>query len=128
MSSTAFDLEIWPPQLSKEQLELLSQLAATYALSHGLLYLPPAEHQPMIPNAAIHAPFSLCPSLFPRQLFEKSKRIQRTYNILYARIAMDEQFLDHVMGAEQGLGRVDDFIGRLWAGWKQLREVGLTQV
>ena len=126
--STAFDLENWPPQLSKKQLELLTQLAASYALCHGLLYLPPAEHQPVITNAAIHAPFSLFPSLFPRQLFEKSKRIQRAYNILYARIAMNEQFLDHVMGAEEGLGKVDDFIGRLWTGWKQLREVGLAQV
>jgi len=122
------DLENWPPQLSKEQLELLILLAASYSLCCGVIYLPPAEHQPVIPNAAIPAPFSLFPSLFPRHLFKRSKRIQRAFNILYARIAMNEQFLDRVMGAEQGLGKVDDFIGTLWAGWKQLREVGLAQV
>ena len=41
---------------------------------------------------------------------------------------MDEEFLDKVMGAEQGVGRVDDFIGQLWTGWKQLRDKGLAQV
>ncbi len=41
---------------------------------------------------------------------------------------MDTDFLDAVMGAEQGLGKVDQFIGQLWKGWKQLREEGLAQV
>ena len=41
---------------------------------------------------------------------------------------MDEEFLDRVMGADQGIGKVDDFIGQLWRGWKQLRDEGLVQV
>lgn len=41
---------------------------------------------------------------------------------------MDDDFLDTVMGAEQGLGKVDPFIGQLWKGWKQLREGQLAQV
>ncbi|KAH9480659.1 Glutathione synthetase [Psilocybe cubensis] len=40
---------------------------------------------------------------------------------------MDEEFLDRVMGAEKGVGKVDDFIGELWRGWKRLRENGLAQ-
>ncbi|KAJ3518188.1 hypothetical protein NLJ89_g32 [Agrocybe chaxingu] len=43
------------------------------------------------------------------------------------RIAMDEEFLDRVMGADEGVGKVDDFIGQLWKLWKQLRDAGLTQ-
>ena len=42
---------------------------------------------------------------------------------------MDEEFLDEIMGAETGVGKVDDFIGQLWTGWKRLRdESGLVQV
>lgn len=123
-----FTFAAWPPELSKEQLETLTLYATTYALSSGLTYLPPAEHQPTIPTAVIYAPFALLPSPFPRRLFEKAQRLQRSYNILYAHIAMDVGFLDRVMGAEQGVGSVDSFIGQLWKGWKQLREIGLAQV
>lgn len=118
----------WPPALSKAQLDALTLYATTYALSHGLLYLPPSQPQPKIPSGAIHAPLSLFPSPIPRRLFERAKKIQHTYNVLYARIAMDEEFLDTVMGTEAGVGKVDDFIGQLWTGWKQLRDAGLAQV
>lgn len=128
MQAQPFDFGSWPPSLSPVQLEALTLYATTYAISHGLLYLPPAEHQPVIPSAAIHAPISLFPSPFPRKLFELGLRLQKTFNILYSRIAMDEEFLDQIMGAETGVGKVDDFIGRLWTGWKQLRDEGLVQV
>ncbi|KAF8964259.1 glutathione synthase [Flammula alnicola] len=126
-SGSTFDFASWPPSLSKSQLETLTLYATTYALSHGLLYLPPTDRQPIVPSAAIHAPISLFPSPIPRELFEQGRRIQRIYNILYARIAMDEEFLDEIMGSETGVGKVDDFIGQLWTGWKQLRDVGLAQ-
>lgn len=125
---SSFDYASWPPALSNVQLEALTLYATTYALSHGLLYLPQAEHQPTVPSAAIHAPVSLFPSPVPRALFEHGRRIQRIYNILYARIAMDDDFLDEIMGAEKGVGKVDDFIGQLWTGWKRLRDAGLVQV
>jgi glutathione synthase len=118
----------WPPVLSAVQLEDLTLQATTYAFSNGLLYLPPTQPQPPAPTTSIHAPLSLFPSPIPRHLFHLAKRLQRTYNILYARIAMDEEFLDSVMGADQGVGRVDDFIGQLWSGWKGLRDEGLVQV
>lgn len=41
---------------------------------------------------------------------------------------MDDDFLDEIMGAEKGVGKVDDFIGQLWTGWKRLRDAGLVQV
>ncbi|TFK40501.1 glutathione synthase [Crucibulum laeve] len=125
--SAEFDFSQWPPALSKTQLDALTLYSTTYALSHGLLYLPLIKPQPPIPSAAIHAPLSLFPSPFPRKLFDLARRIQRTYDTLYARIAMDEDFLDEIMGAETGVGKVDDFIGQLWKGWKQLRDDGLVQ-
>jgi glutathione synthase len=47
---------------------------------------------------------------------------------LYSRVALDEEFLDKVMGVEGGVGKVDDFIGQLWGGWKALRDEGIDQV
>jgi glutathione synthase len=120
----------WPPPLSDDDLASLNLLATSYALSHGLLYLSvPDGPPPTSPSAAIHAPLSLLPSPFPRRLFEEAKRLQRIYNILYARIAQDTEFLDAVMGAEDGVGRVDEFTGQLWKGWLQARKVeGYKQV
>ena len=118
----------WPPEITDEQRENLTLLATTYALSHGLIYLPPADVQPPAPTSAIHAPLALFPSPFPRKQFLLAKELQSTYNALYARIAMDEEFLDRVMGAEHGVGRVDEFTGELWKIWKRLRVQGITQV
>ncbi|KAJ7276425.1 hypothetical protein B0H12DRAFT_1085349 [Mycena haematopus] len=111
----------WPPTLSEAQLEALTLYSTTYALSHGLMYLPAVKPQPPIPNSAIHAPLAVFPSPFPLRLFSLARRLQSTYNILYARIAMDVEFLDNVMGAVDGVGKVDDFVGQLWTGWKNLR-------
>lgn len=123
-----FDYASWPPTLTETQLEELTVYATTYALSHGLLYLPPVRPLPKVPSAAIHAPLALFPSPFPRKLFEQAKKLQGIYNVLYSRIALDEEFLDDVMGAENGVGKVDDFTGQLWRGWKALRDEGIDQV
>ncbi|KAI0780868.1 glutathione synthase [Trametes elegans] len=117
----------WPPEVTDEQRDTLTLLAATYALTHGLVYLPPADVQPPVPTSAIHAPLALFPSPFPRAQFELAQRLQKTYNTLYARVALDEDFLDRVMGAEQGVGRADKFTGELWRIWKRLRDQGINQ-
>jgi glutathione synthase len=101
--------------------------SALYALGHGLMFLPPSSTI-RAPAIAQHAPFSLFPSLYPRRLFNLAKRLQHTYNVLYARIAMDATFLDGVMGEETGIGKVDPFMGRLWRVWKDHREEGIVQV
>lgn len=128
--STAFDFASWPPKLSPDDQETLTELAKTYALSHGLLYLPPGitPTQALSPSSAIHAPISLFPSPLPKSLYERAKTLQTLYNILYARVAMDAAFLDKIMGSDEGVGRVDDFVEQLWKGWKALRDEGLSQV
>ncbi|KAK0489110.1 hypothetical protein IW261DRAFT_1548042 [Armillaria novae-zelandiae] len=118
----AFKFSEWPPALTDSQLEALHLQASTYALAHGLLYLP--VQPPLLPTSAIHAPLSLLPSPFPRRLFDFAQRIQSTYNVLYSRIAMDEDFLDQIMGTERGVGKVDTFTGQLWSGWKEIRDRG----
>ncbi|KAJ8521703.1 hypothetical protein ONZ45_g1639 [Pleurotus djamor] len=124
--SETFSFANWPPTLEESQISHLTELATTYALSHGLTYLPTGK-QPRFPSSAIHAPLALFPSPIPRDLFQLAQRIQHTYNVLYARIAMDDGFLDEVMGAEQGVGRVDEFVGKLWSGWKKLRDEQVHQ-
>ncbi|KAI0050881.1 glutathione synthase [Auriscalpium vulgare] len=118
----------WPPEVTPDQLEQLTLLATTYALSHSLLYLPPHGDipPPPAPASAIHAPLSLFPTPVPRELFVRARRIQRAYNVLYARVAIDNKFLDEIMGAG-GVADVDEFTGELWRAWKGLREEGPVQ-
>lgn len=123
----AFDFTQWPPQLSEKDRETLQLRAASYALAHGLLYLPVGV-QPPVPTSAIHAPISLFPSPFPKGRFEQAQKLQTIYNVLYSRIAMDTEFLDQVMGTEQGVGQVDEFTGQIWSGWRDLRDKALAQV
>jgi hypothetical protein len=120
----------WPPTLPAEQLDYLTLQATTYALAHGLLYLPPTDGQPLlpIPTSAIHAPFTLFPTPFPKGLFERAQRLQHIYNVLYARVASDDAFLDKVLSADTAVGRVDEFVGSLWRIWKDLREDRLAHV
>jgi hypothetical protein len=116
-------LPAWPPSFTPAQLASLHALATTYALAHGLAYLPPSPPPgPGAPQAAVYAPLSLVPAPFPRVLFERARALQGLYNQLYARVAMDVEFLDRVMGAEEGVGAVDEFTGALWRGWKALRD------
>lgn len=121
-------LPSWPPEISEEHLQDLSLQATTYALAHGLLYLPPATTLPPIPSSAIHAPFALFPTPFPRKLFNHAQSLQRIYNALYARVASDQQFLDNILNADTAVGRVDTFVGELWKIWKEVREEGFAQV
>lgn len=104
-----------------EQLAQLSTLATTYALSHSLAYLP--IDPPETPKSAIHAPISLTPTPFPRHLFQKALRIQKLYNLLYARVASDDTFLDDYLGGD-GVGSVDEFTRHQWMGWKEAKAEG----
>ena len=123
-------LTSWPPDVTVEQLDQLTLLATTWALSHSLIYLPPFTPEkppPPVPESAVHAPFSLFPAPIPRQLFKKALALQPAYNTLYARIALDTAFLDEVMGAG-GVADVDDFSSALWTTWKGLRDEGVPPV
>ena len=123
----------WPPPLTKGQIETLALEANTFALTKGLSYLPKpgaTANASSIPVSAIHAPYTLLPTPFPRRLFQLAQRLQPLYNLLYSRIASDTVLLDRIMGAEVGVGRVDHFTGTLWQGWKDLRDLdedGISQ-
>lgn len=115
-------------EAGEKEIQELTRLATTYALAHGLLYLPVGNVQPAAPTSAIHAPIALFPTSFPRTKFLLAQKLQPLYNVLYARVATDEKFLDGVMGGVDGVGKVDPFTGELWRCWKQLRDEGIQQV
>jgi hypothetical protein len=61
-------------------------------------------------------------------LFARAQSLQQIYNVLYARIASDEEFLDSILSAETAVGRVDEFVGELWKIWKEVRNEKPAQV
>lgn len=95
-----------------ESTEFLRTSLVDYCLSHGLVVRPqPALSENPHGCLVTHAPVALYPTEFPRSAFEHAKKIQRDYNELYAKIAMDEGFLTTIMDE---LKNVDEFMKNLW--------------
>ncbi|TKY88154.1 hypothetical protein EX895_002864 [Sporisorium graminicola] len=107
-------LPAWPPSLPDEAREYLSTQATDYALAHGIVYrpVPVAPSTQPASDSAIHAPFSLFPSPFPRALFQKAQNIQPAYDLLYAQVSSDHTFLQRVIG--ESVVQVDEFQKQLW--------------
>lgn len=112
----------WPPELSEEHEQHVLDHAADWALAHGLVLRPLDAST----TSGIHAPYSLYPSPFPRHLFDEARRLQPLYNDLYARITADDAFLEQVVGG--AVSKVDEFQGRLYEVWKQVKQEGVKQV
>ena len=72
-----------------------------WSIAHGLAVRPPPSL--VSPGADPHGvlattvPVTLFPSPFPRVCFEQAKSVQKAYNQLYASIAQDEEFLQHIV-------------------------------
>lgn len=117
----------WPPVLTPAQDDRLLELASDYSLSHGLVLRPVAlPHSSPSTTTAIHAPYALFPSPFPRALFEQAKDLQPLYNALYAHVTVADDFLDEVVGG--AVAKVDEFQGKLYELWKKVSEEGIKQV
>ncbi|KAI5806467.1 glutathione synthase [Peziza echinospora] len=116
----------YPPALTQGQSDFLLASFTDWSLSHGLAVRPPASFVAENPNNALasHAPVSLFPSPFPRAAFEEARSLQTAYNALYAAIASDEEWLAPII---DDIASVDDFIGQLWAVYKEVKAVGFVQ-
>jgi len=112
---------------------LETSLVHTLSPIPSFTFLWPLQNSlfPPAPESAIHAPISLIPTPIPRHLFSQALNVllnlQRAYNTLYARVALDVSFLDDVMGPG-GVADVDDFTSALWSVWKRLRDEGVPPV
>jgi hypothetical protein len=118
----------WPPHITPAQEAAILSLASDYSLSHGLVYRPLPTSPSTFPSttSSIHAPYSLFPALFPRELFEQAIKLQKLYNLLYARVADDDDLLREVVGG--AVSKVDEFQRRLYAIWETVGKEGVTQV
>ncbi|GAA5959576.1 hypothetical protein JCM8115_003757 [Rhodotorula mucilaginosa] len=117
----------WPP---KQGDEAVLELASDWALSNGLVLRPPTSSTDDAAytrpgQSVIHAPYALYPSAFPRKLFQQAIDLQAAYNRLYADVTVDDAFLDQVIGG--AVSKVDEFQGRLYDIWKQVKKEGIRQ-
>ena len=94
-------LSAYPPTLTDAQQANLLFYLNDWAIAHGLAVRPaPAlvsEDQDPAGVLAVTAPVTLIPSLFPRRCYESALAISKSYNELYARISMDEQWIAEIM-------------------------------
>ncbi|KAI0243628.1 Glutathione synthetase [Massospora cicadina] len=103
--------------------DVLVELSQLYALSNGLLVLPPADvtnatsllSTQQRPNVggytlATPAPTTLYPTPFPRRLFEQAYDLQPKFNELIDKLAADPEFL---MATLKPISGVDGFLARL---------------
>lgn len=129
MLSSATVLPVWPPHelTEPERNKCITQDARDYALGHGLVYRAlPAEQGGLPPqDVTIHAPTTIVPTPFPRALYEKAQRLQPLFNELYAKVAMDAEFLSTIL--ENSVVKVDDFQRRLYQIWRAVLEEGGSQ-
>ncbi|GAA5937671.1 glutathione synthase [Sporobolomyces koalae] len=121
----------YPPVISSEEEVELLEVASDYALSIGLVLRPvpvpvagPGSTS-LDSTRAIHAPYSLYPTPFPRRLFQEALALQPIYNELYARITTSHAFLARVIGGT--VQRVDEFQRQLYDIYSTVLQEGIKQ-
>ncbi|GAA95082.1 uncharacterized protein L969DRAFT_95945 [Mixia osmundae IAM 14324] len=115
----------WPPSLTEEREVALLHEAIDWALSNGLVLRPAAVDNEVSSTTVIHAPFSLFPTPFPKTLYEQAISVQGSYSALYCAIASNADFLEKVIGG--AVSKVDEFQGKLYEIWQQVRADGQEQ-
>ena len=91
----------YPPDLTEQESNSLLTTIKDWSIAHGLAVRPASswvsETQDPNGSLAVTAPVTVFPSLFPRNCFENGLAIQNAYNELYAAIASDELWLQHIV-------------------------------
>ena len=91
---------IYPPKISPARQTDLVTRVNDWAMAHGLVVRsqpPSTETKENVPPSCKPAAVTLFPSLMPKPLFEQAKDAQKAYNLLYSRIAADEEWLGEVI-------------------------------
>uniref|UniRef100_A0A914I0K1 Glutathione synthetase n=1 Tax=Globodera rostochiensis TaxID=31243 RepID=A0A914I0K1_GLORO len=102
----------------EKHLHELALYAIEWAHNNGLVMLSEQE------DIAEFAPISLFPSPFPRKAFEKALAVQKDMNLLYFRVASDNEFM---VEAFKDLIPGDAHIAKLWQIVQEVREEGIRQ-
>jgi glutathione synthase len=115
----------YPPDLNVETTKYLVENLKDKACTAGFLVKPLATADGELPEGAIPAPITLFPSLFHSSCFDNAQNIQQQYNLLYAAVASDEEWLESIVSTLVG---IDDFVENLWKIHLGLRNGGYKQV
>ena len=83
------NLEPPPPE---ELVFSLSEEGKDYCFTHGMLFRGKDSH-----SVWEHVPFTLFPTPFPRRLFAQAKEVQKDFNLLVHRVALDHKFLKEAL-------------------------------
>lgn len=110
------------PQLSEDQVKELIFNASQFGLANGLVMYPP---QPFDDYSPVLAPITLYPTPFPKDEFQRSLDISKTYNKLYANIVSERGWLLDII---KGLSISDkDFTGKLYSCYLEAEKNGIPQ-
>ena len=86
--------------------------AVSWAAQHGLLVgLDSAESGPAMCASFTHAPMSLLPTPFPREVFELALRVSPSFAALCDAVSRDDEFLRTSLS---GVIKTDEFTRRIW--------------
>lgn len=108
-------------QLSKEELEWVVDKAKDWALMHGISMRSKISFNK---NQVQVLPFTLLPSSFPRQNFEKAKNIQVLLNELTHKVAYNHSFLTESL---KSTVEADPFTKRLFNIYETVYKEGFSQ-
>jgi len=113
----------YPPPLSDEQRERLISNIEDWQLCNGSL-LKVIHDSPEQTVLAYPIGVTLFPTPFPRHLFEQALALQETYNMLYAGVAEDREWIH---GALKGMLEVDELVSMLWGIHEEVEQQGYVQ-
>lgn len=107
------------PKLSPDEETLLLERLCQYSLANGLVMYPPGFE---VAKADI-APITLFPTPFPRDLFEKALKVQKTFNLLYSLVVSTQK--SWLLAVSRDLASYDkDFTGKLYETYNEAVKLG----
>jgi len=95
-------------ELSRRQRRPIAEEAISWAFQHGLVVASGAKQA----GQTFHAPVSLYPTQFPREVFEFAKDITPKFAELYDKVSLDDNFMRETL-REAALND-PEFTGKLW--------------
>ncbi|KAL8619428.1 hypothetical protein ACOMHN_011779 [Nucella lapillus] len=108
--------------LSDDQVKMILKKATDWALTNGLVLKP--DHTPEGWTRAQCAPFTLFPSVVPRQTLQQAVDCMKDCSSLMYRVAQDQEFLEQAL---KSVIKVDPFVRGLWDIHTKVQKEGLAQ-
>lgn len=89
----------YPPKTSESESEKINNTILDWSLGNGLVMLSPHGETgtAKFGSAAVHAPVTVYPSPFPKSGFQHALNVQKNFNLLYANISNDVDWLSSAL-------------------------------